>query len=321
MALIGNYNVTPYSASYSNIDIQVSEKNDLMVNKAKVYINGVILSDHDNSREVLEQLVNKGWLNAANSYGESEERVNLLNLISKFSMAGFMLKHRDNDNKYPFLEHDSQISMESKYSSDSGLVMRYSVNCGDGESALFTLNWQIILGENFDLSGEGIDVGFVFEKDCPDDLKKDLDCQTLWQRIIDWFKNLFSQSSYITNNTCQVNYCFIKNNFYESADDDGSSWGDIELSLDNLSKKLNEHDERDNKIIEYINANPLEKIDEKYLVNSNEYYTTMYNLTTSTGDELTASTDNELTASTDNEFSTDLEFEWDDFDLSPLPQQ
>ncbi|WP_186369438.1 hypothetical protein [Yersinia bercovieri] len=313
MTLIGNYSVTPYSASYSNIDIQVSEKNDLMVNKAKVYINGVILSDHDNSREVLEQLVNKGWLNAANSYGESEERVNLLNLISKFSMAGFMLKHRDSDNKYPFLEHDSQISMESKDSSDSGFVMRYSVNCGDGESDLFTLNCKLFLEKNFDLSGEGIYVGFVFEKDCPDDLKKDLDCQTLWQRIIDWFKNIFSQSSYITNNTCQVSYGFIKKNFYESADDDGSSWGDIEVLLDNLSKELNEHDERDKKSIENINANPLENIDEKYLVKSNEHYTTMYSLTANTGDE--------LTASTDNEFLTELEFEWDDFDLSPFSQQ
>uniref|UniRef100_UPI001643F0E1 hypothetical protein n=1 Tax=Yersinia bercovieri TaxID=634 RepID=UPI001643F0E1 len=97
------------------------------------------------------------------------------------------------------------------------------------------------------------------------------------------------------------------------ADDDGSSWGDIEVLLDNLSKELNEHDERDKKSIENINANPLENTDEKYLVKSNEHYTTMYSLTANTGDE--------LTASTDNEFLTELEFEWDDFDLSPFSQQ
>lgn len=240
MSPIDNYSVTPYSASYSNIDfhkdIKASEKNDLMANKTKIYIDGVILSDHDNSSEVLNQLVNKGWLNSANSCGESEERVNLLNLISKFSMTRFMLKHHDNDNKYPFLEHDSQISMEFKYSSDSELEMRYSVNCGDGESDLFTLNCQIILGENFDLSGKGICVDFVFEKDCPDDLKKDLDCKALWQRIFDWLVNLFSQRSHTTNNTYKINNNIMINThsclsrtenvspdyFDESADDNHS---------------------------------------------------------------------------------------------------
>lgn len=321
MSLIDTYSVTLYSALYSNIDIQAPEKNDLMVNKTKIYIDGVILSDHDNSSEVLSQLVDKGWLNPANSCGESEERVNLLNLISKFSMAGFMLKHRDNDNKYPFLEHGSQISMESKYSSDSGFVMRYSVNCGDGKSDLFTLNCQIILGENFDLSGEGIDVGFVFEKDCPDDLKKDLGCKTLWQMIIDWLKNLFSQSSYIPNNTCQVNYGFIENNFYESADDDGSSWGDIKASLDNLSKELNEHDEGDKKSIENINEthfaylikNFMEEEKIEFLVNANEVCFAKF-------DEYIKRHSNMIT-NTNNESSTATDLEWDDSDLSPLYRQ
>jgi hypothetical protein len=187
----------------SNIDIshtvQAMETKGVTHDKAHFYIDGYNIADHDNISKMLEQLVHKGWLNSPSDFNECERRVNLLSLISEFSMADVVLEYSDKTHLH--LDHDPHISMEFKRNDDSALEMVYSATYSDVEGEVFTLNCKMLLGDDFTLNENKARVYFEFNDNCPIELRKDLDCRTVTERIIDWFKKIFSPSSYIADNT------------------------------------------------------------------------------------------------------------------------
>ncbi|PHZ25558.1 hypothetical protein [Yersinia massiliensis] len=187
----------------SNIDIshtvQAMETKGVTHDKAHFYIDGYNIAEHDNISKMLEQLVHKGWLNSPSDFNECERRVNLLSLISEFSMADVVLEYSDKTHLH--LDHDPHISMEFKRNDDSALEMVYSATYSDVEGEVFTLNCKMLLGDDFTLNENKARVYFEFNENCSTELRNDLDCRTVIERIFDWFKNKFSSSSYIADNT------------------------------------------------------------------------------------------------------------------------
>ncbi len=249
----------------SNIDIshtvQALETKGAIHDKAHFYIDGYNIADHDNISKVLEQLVHKGWLNSPSDFNECERRVNLLSLISEFSMADVVLEY--SDKTYLHLDHDPHISMEFKRNDDSALEMVYSATYSDVEGEVFTLNCKMLLGDDFTLNENKARVYFEFNDNCPIELRKDLDCRTVTERIIDWFKKIFSPSSYIAANTAS----FTVNDRAEiqiPPDDDydwddmadvgiirsaeSSALGEIDFLLDEIDELFDGTDHYSNKI-------------------------------------------------------------------------
>ncbi|EKN4712107.1 hypothetical protein FG465_000807 [Yersinia enterocolitica] len=184
--------IISYKIPYTELNNMMLAYTDRGVtqDKAQFYINGYNVAGHDNTGEAIGQLVKNGWLAPPNTLGESERRVNLLNLISNSSMADVMLVR--SDTHYFCLKHENNISMEFKLNSDDKLEMIYSVNYRHSNgNDLFTLYCQVPLGKEFELDESGPHVFFEFTEQCPNNLKNDLDCRTIKNRILDWLRNLF----------------------------------------------------------------------------------------------------------------------------------
>ncbi|WP_145509810.1 hypothetical protein [Yersinia rochesterensis] len=164
--------------------------------KTQFHIEGR-LTGYRNISEVLEKLVDIGWLEAGNKE-EDNRRATVLNLLSKYSMATVALEHAKRG--HPYLHHDD-ISMEFKSDNHSGLEMNYSVSYTDGFQPLFTLGCQLFLGKDFELDEEKSRIFFKFEKECSGELRSDVNRNSIIKMILDWFKELFTPNSYAAANT------------------------------------------------------------------------------------------------------------------------
>ncbi|WP_145537552.1 hypothetical protein [Yersinia kristensenii] len=163
--------------------------------KTQFYVEGRF-TGYRNISEVLDKLVDIGWLEAGNKE-EDDRRVAVLNLLSKYSMATVALEHAKRG--YPYLHHDD-ISMEFKPDKHRGLELHYSVPYTDGFQPLFTLDCQLFLGKNFELNEKSSRVFFKFENRCSSELRSDVNPNGIIKMILEWFKALFTPNSYIVAN-------------------------------------------------------------------------------------------------------------------------
>lgn len=183
--------IISYPIAYLGLTNTVSalEIKNTPFEKTQFYIEGRMDGTKD-IRDVLATLVDNGWLYADNKE-ENNRRVAVLNLLSKYSMTTVALEHVKRE--YPYLHHDD-ISIDFKFNSNSGLEVNYLVPYSDGHQPLFTLGSQLFLGKNFELDEEKSRVFFEFKEQCPSDLKGGVDRRTIKDMILDWLKNLFSNS-------------------------------------------------------------------------------------------------------------------------------
>ncbi|HDL8284119.1 TPA: hypothetical protein PXQ99_000866 [Yersinia enterocolitica] len=165
--------------------------------KTQFYIDGGNCKGYGNTREVLEKLINSGWLEVGNEE-ENDRRVAVLNSLSKYSMTTVALEHVKRG--YPYLHHDD-ISMEFKLNNHCGLEMHYSVSYNDGFQPLFTLGCQLFLGQDFELDENKSRVFFKFEEKCSSELRRDVSRNSIMEKILDWLKELFTPNSYAAANT------------------------------------------------------------------------------------------------------------------------
>ncbi|MGE4799742.1 hypothetical protein AB8989_05025 [Yersinia hibernica] len=170
--------------------VSALEAQNAPVEKTQFHIEGR-LTGYRNISEVLEKLVDIGWLEAGNKE-EDDRRVAVLNLLSKYSMATVALEHAKRG--HPYLHHDD-ISMEFKPDRHHGLEMHYSVPYNDGFQPLFTLDCQLFLGKNFELNEEKSRVSFKFENQCSSELRSDVNRNGIIKMILEWFKALFTLNS------------------------------------------------------------------------------------------------------------------------------
>ncbi|CNI82626.1 hypothetical protein [Yersinia vastinensis] len=178
---------------------QALENRGAIPEKAQFYICGNNENSINSASEALDGLVLGGWLSSPDNEAESERRVRVLTLMSKFSMAEFALAH--SDKMYPYLHHNSHILMEFDSDSDSELTMNYSVNYTDGKCGLFTLHCQMLLGKDFQLDENKTNIYFEFEPQCPTELQQSLDFRTITSKVLDWLKSIFFPDSYDRENT------------------------------------------------------------------------------------------------------------------------
>ncbi|WP_145535940.1 hypothetical protein [Yersinia thracica] len=153
--------------------------------------------DEKVEERVLAELVNRYWLKEGDEK-ENERRVTVLENMSQYSMATVAVQH--SQTIYPYLHYEG-ISMEFNSDSDYGLEMRYSVPYSDGKKRLFTLECQLFLGENFELNEVQSRVYYHFEKQCPSELRRDVNRNSILEMIFNWFKELFTPNSYAAANT------------------------------------------------------------------------------------------------------------------------
>lgn len=175
--------------------VSALEAQNAPVEKTQFYIEGR-LTGYRNMSEVLEKLVDIGWLEAGNKE-EDDRRVTVLNLLSKYSMATVALEHAKRG--HPYLHHDD-ISMEFKPDRYHGIEMHYSVPYNDGFQPLFTLDCQLFLGKNFELNEEKSCVFFKFESQCSSELRSDVNRNGIIKMFLEWFKALFTSNSYTIAN-------------------------------------------------------------------------------------------------------------------------
>ncbi|EKN3489453.1 hypothetical protein OZ832_003918 [Yersinia enterocolitica] len=167
------------------------------IEKRQFYIDGSHFYGVEKVEErVLKELVNRGWLKEGDEK-ENKRRVTVLEKVSQYSMATVALEYAKRE--YPYLYHDD-ISIEFNLDSHYGLEMRYSVPYSDGDKRLFTLECQILLGEDVVLNEVESRVYYNFEKQCPSKLRYDVNLNSILEMIFDWFKELFTPKAYAAAN-------------------------------------------------------------------------------------------------------------------------
>ncbi|EMX8399993.1 hypothetical protein AAHR76_000743 [Yersinia enterocolitica] len=168
------------------------------IEKRQFYIDGSHFYGVEKVEErVLKELVNRGWLKECDEK-ENKRRVTVLEKVSQYSMATVALEYAKRG--YPYLYHDD-TSIEFNLDSHYGLEMRYSVPYSDGDKRLFTLECQILLGEDVVLNEVESRVYYNFEKQCPSKLRYDVNLNSILEMIFDWFKELFTPKAYAAANT------------------------------------------------------------------------------------------------------------------------
>ncbi|EQB8080055.1 hypothetical protein ACYRDJ_002421 [Yersinia enterocolitica] len=168
------------------------------IEKRQFYIEGTRFYDDKKVEErVLEELVNRGWLKEGDEK-ENKRRVTVPENVNQYSMATVAIQH--SQTMHPYLHYEG-ISMEFNSDSHYGLEMRYSVPYSDGNKRLFTLECQLFLGEDFVLNEVKSRVYYYFEKQCPSELRRDVNRNSILEMIFDWFKELFIPKDYAAANT------------------------------------------------------------------------------------------------------------------------
>ncbi|WP_342229463.1 hypothetical protein, partial [Yersinia enterocolitica] len=168
------------------------------IEKRQFYIDGSHFYGVEKVEErVLKELVNRGWLKECDEK-ENKRRVTVLEKVSQYSMATVALEYAKRG--YPYLYHDD-ISIEFNLDSHYGLEMRYSVPYSEGDKRLFTLECQILLGEDVVLNEVESRVYYNFEKQCPSKLRYDVNLNSILKMIFDWFKELLTPEDYAAANT------------------------------------------------------------------------------------------------------------------------
>ncbi|HHL2500508.1 TPA: hypothetical protein ACQ301_002557 [Yersinia enterocolitica] len=168
------------------------------IEKRQFYIDGARFYGVEKVEErVLEELVNRGWLKEGDEK-ENKRRVTVLENVSQYSMATVAIQH--SQTMHPYLHYEG-ISMEFNSDSHYGLEMCYSVPYSDGDKRLFTLECQLFLGKDFVLNEVKSRVYYNFEKQCPSELRRDVNRNSILEMIFDWFKEFFTPKDYAAANT------------------------------------------------------------------------------------------------------------------------
>ncbi|WP_145567124.1 hypothetical protein, partial [Yersinia aleksiciae] len=134
----------------------------------------------------------------------NSEKIALGNLIRGLSEVSLVDVGLCNKDKWNYLLGDAETTLISfARGSDHAIEISYSANYKDKNKIndLFTLNYKIILDNEFKLNKNEADISFTFHEKCPIDLIHDLKSLTFIERIWLWIKSLFSSGSYTANNT------------------------------------------------------------------------------------------------------------------------